>query len=344
MSLSNRLLSLFCLLFGLVLTAFPPVAAAQGIVPVHGLKVGDCVQFSNWNGPQKGTVAQAEYGGGYQVNWNGTTIPVGANSRDIQKCSTPATAPTPAPTPAATPTHTVTPATPHINTPAPTPMAEGGFKVGDCVQFSYGGGWETGTIAKPEVAGAYQVNWGAIVVPASGDPKNIRGCPAGTAAAGSDAATKAAMARLPKGTGIGAQYGTRNPATCTNRKVAITAATAKALLACDSEGVMGDILYLTTNATVQVGAARPFNYAQDSSAPAIDARQPVYDLHGSYTLYQCTALSEEPNDFAKTHNCLEYPATAGGYGRCYTDTSGDKRCIMTGGGPTQLKNQSPPQG
>ena len=192
------------------------------------------------------------------------------------------------------------------------------------------------------VAGAYQVNWGSIVVPASGDPKYIRACPGGTAAAGTDAATKDRLARLPKGNGIGAQYGTRNPATCGNRKVAITAVTAKMLLACDSEGLLGDKLDLITDIALQVGSPRAFNYSQDSSATGIDARQPVYDIRGSYSRYQCMLLSEEPNDFAKTHNCFKYPATAGGYGRCYTDTFGDKHCEMTGGGPTQLKDQMPP--
>ena len=319
-------------------------SSAQAIVAVHGLKVGDCVRFSNWNGMQTGMIAQTEYAGGYQVKWNGGTIPVGANSRDIQLCP----AGTPAP---GTATVSATGSVPAKTPPAPivqpasaaTVAAQGGgFKVGDCVQFSYANGWETATIAKPLVAGAYQVNWGSIVVPASGDPKYIRACPGGTAAAGTDAATKARLASLPKGNGIGAQYGTRNPATCGNRKVAITAATAKMLLACDSEGLLGDKLDLITDIALQVGSPRAFNYSQDSSATGIDARQPVYDIRGSYSRYQCAMLSEEPNDFAKTHNCFKYPATAGGYGRCYTDTFGDKHCEMTGGGPTQLKDQIPP--
>ena len=221
-------------------------------------------------------------------------------------------------------------------------MIENRSKVGDCIQFSYANGWETGTIAKPAVAGAYQVNWGAIVVPASANPKYIRACPARTLAPGSDAATQEALARLPRGNGLGAQYGTRNPATCANRKVAITAVTAKMLLACQSEGLLGDTLYLITDVVVQVGSPRAFNYSQDAIATGIDLHMPVYDIRGSYTRYQCTKVSDEPNAFAKTHNCFKYPATPGGYGRCYTDTFGDKHCQMTGGGPTQLKNQTPP--
>jgi hypothetical protein len=218
-----------------------------------------------------------------------------------------------------------------------------GLKVGDCVQFSYGGGWETAIIAGPEIAGGYPVNWGKIRTAEPANSRDLRPCPAGVVAPGADQETKAALARLPKGNGLGAQYGTRDPATCANRKLAITAETAKKLLACDSEGELTrDELYLITDEVVQVGAPRAFNYRQDSIATAIDAKQPVYDIRGSYTQYQCSRLSAELNDYAKTHNCFKYPAAPGGVGRCYTDTFGDKHCQMTGGGPTQLKDQMPP--
>jgi hypothetical protein len=335
----NRISILVSAILGLLLTAYASPGSAQPIVAVHGLQVGQCVQFSDFSGVHEGTIAQAEYGGGYQVSWNGMTLPVGANSRDIQPC--PARSGATAAAPARMPTNAPMPQATRITT-APAPAKTDGFKVGDCVQFSYGGGWETATIAKPEVAGAYQVNWGAIVAPASADPKYIRACPAGTMSAGMDEATKVALAKLPRGNGLGAQYGTRNPTICANRKVSITAATAKMLVQCEKEGLLGDTLYLITDAVVQVGRPRAFIYNQDSAATAIDAKQPVYDIRGSYTQYQCAPLSEKPNAFAKTHNCFKYPAAPGGYGRCYTDTSGDKRCVMTGGGPTQLKDQMPP--
>lgn len=323
----GRVFAVFLVVAGAVLALVPSSGMAAS-----GLKVGQCVRFSNWNGVQQGTIAQPEYAGGYQVSWNGMTIPEPAG--DVQPCPNAAPAPKPAPVAAIGPAKAPAPVV------APTPA--GGFKVGACVQFSYANGWVTGTIAKPEVAGAYQVNWGAIVVPASADPHYIRACPAGSVAEGTDPATQAALARLPKGNGLGALYGTRNPATCPNRKVAINVTTARMLLACHSEGLFGDTLYLIADLTVQVGSPRAYNFNQDSAATGIDARQPVYDIRGSYTRYQCAPLSAEPNDFAKTHNCFKYPATPGGYGRCYTDTFGDKQCEMSGGGPVQLKNQMPP--
>ena len=227
--------------------------------------------------------------------------------------------------------------------PAQQIVAVHGLKVGDCIQFSYAGGWESATISGPEYAGGYPANWGMIGTTVPANSRDIRPCPAGTVAPGADPETKAALARLPKGNGLGAQYGARDPATCANRKVEITAETAKKLLACDSEGeLMRDQLYLITDEVVQVGSPRAFNYQQDSIATAIDVKQPVYDIRGSYKQYQCSRLSSEPNDYAKTHNCNKYPAAAGGSGRCYTDTFGDKHCQMTGGGPTQLKEQMPP--
>ena len=370
-------------LFGAILAVFASGAcSAQTIVAVHSLKVGDCVQYSDWNGLHAGTITKPEYAGGYQVNGNGVLFQVGANSRDIKLCP-PGVTDTSA---AATPTPEAPPNTAH---PAPGPAAPlaahpavhaaaaqtgakgQNFKVGDCIQFAYGNGWETGTIAQLKVAGAYQVNWGSIVVPANGDPKYFRACPAGAGTAQAAAETKAAMNKLPKGNGIGAQYGTRTPATCSNRKAPITVATARMYLACDIEGDSSDTLTLITDLVVQVGSARPFNYNQDSSAVGIDARQPVYDIHGSYTRYQCALLSERLNDFAKTHNCFKYPAVPGydercytdafgdhhqtpiatpqcsvpgGYGRCYTDTFGDHHCEMTGGGRTQFKDKMPPSG
>ncbi len=223
-------------------------------------------------------------------------------------------------------------------------VAVHGLKKGDCVQFSYGGGWETATISGPEQAGGYPVDWGAIKTTVPANSRDLRACPAGANAA-ADVETKAASKRLPTGNGIGAQYGTRDPATCTNRKtVPASAAVAMTYVKCDTEGVFAGRLYLTTDLKVQVGSSRPFNFNQDSMATGIDARQPVYDIRGSYTQYQCDLLSERQTDFAKTHNCMKYPAAAGGYGRCFKDTFGDWHCQMTGGGPTQVKDQLPPRG
>lgn len=113
-----------------------------------------------------------------------------------------------------------------------------GLKKGDCVQFSYGGGWETATITGPERAGGYPVDWGTIKTTVVANSRDLRACPVGTNDA-VDAETKAALKRLPTGNGIGAQYGTRDPATCANRKtVPASAAVAMTYVKCDTEGVL----------------------------------------------------------------------------------------------------------
>jgi hypothetical protein len=339
-SMLSRLRARFLFVLGLSLGACI-AAEAQGIVAVHGLQPGDCVQFNNFDGWHTGTITKPEYGGGYQVSYQSaqmstpTLIVIGANSRDIHRC-TASTPPAAQSSPARTstvpnrPTNTLAPPPP--GTPAPTASAPHVWKVGDCVQFSYGGHYETATIAAPEYAGGYQLNWGKLKPTAPAN--DLRACPAGTANIQAGAMRQA-------GSGTGAPFGTRPPATC-NRKVSINSSSVRQLVACDSEFVRGDNIHLITDLSVQLGSPRAYNAMQDSSAPGIDPHQPVYDIKGSYTLYQCTAVSPSQTPYAQTHNCTKYPATAGGYGRCYTDTFGDKHCLMTGGGPTQLIDQPPP--
>jgi len=167
--------------------------------------------------------------------------------------------------------------------PAQQIVAVHGLKVGDCIQFSYAGGWESATISGPEYAGGYPANWGMIGTTVPANSRDIRPCPAGTVAPGADPETKAALARLPKGNGLGAQYGTRDPATCANRKVEITAETAKKLLACDSEGeLMRDQLYLITDEVVQVGGwiwAVLYGYVWRQALP--DDRRRPYAVEGA---------------------------------------------------------------
>ena len=169
--------------------------------------MGDCVQFSDWNGLQTGTITKPEYAGGYQVNWNGTLIVVGANSRDIVLCPVASKANNapiePKPPQAAPPVaRPVPPSATHTAAPAPvqTTATVHDFKVGDCVQFAYANGWETGTIAQPEYAGGYAVNWGSIVATAVASPKYLRACPSGAENTQDDVETRAAMSKLPRAT------------------------------------------------------------------------------------------------------------------------------------------------
>ena len=218
------------------------------------------------------------------------------------------------------------------------------FKVGDWAQIKMGYTWFTVTIATPLNAGSYYVNQGPLALPVNADPNYLRHYQPTAEELKVAAETANALNNRPKGE-IGAKFGTREPATCANRKGPINAATAKQYFACDNEGIFSrDTMYLTSDVLIQVGNARPFNYNLDSASPAIDTRSPVYDIRGGFTRYQCGMQSTMLNAFANTHNCYKYPTT-GTQGTCYRDTFGDWHCRMGGGsGPGQIKDQMPPAG
>lgn len=218
------------------------------------------------------------------------------------------------------------------------------FKVGDWAQVQMGNEWYTVTIAKPLDSGAYYVNKGAQVMAVNADAQHIRHYQPNAEELRVQSETDQAMKNRPKGDSLGAQFGTREPAVCANRKGPINAATAKQYLICDSEGVkFRDTLFLVSNVVVQVGSPRAFNMGSDSGANAIDTRAQVYDIRGSYTAYQCGKQSTMLNAFGNTHNCSKFPYTAG-QGRCWKDTFGDWHCTMAGSGGTQVNYQMPPAG
>jgi hypothetical protein len=166
------------------------------------------------------------------------------------------------------------------------------------------------------------------------------------------AETAAALARQPKGNTVGAKYGTREPRACGSRKApahgAPSADQARQYVICELEHGDGERpLMLVTNVKVQVApVSHPANPGtQVLTAATIDPRQPVWDIRGSFTSYQCTALASvmAGNDFARTHNCwvAEQPS-ASGY--CWKDTFADWHCGMISGAAKWKTNVLPPQG
>ncbi len=127
------------------------------------------------------------------------------------------------------------------------------------------------------------------------------------------AETAAALARQPKGNTVGAKYGTREPRACGSRTApahgAPSAEQAKQYVICELERGDGERpLLLVTNVQVQVApVSHPPNLiTREITAARIDPREPVWDIRGSFTSYQCTALASliAQNDFARTHNLL----------------------------------------
>jgi len=218
------------------------------------------------------------------------------------------------------------------------------FKVGDWAEGSFGGVWTPITIAGPYDRGSYKVNWGNIVVSLSAYSTYIRHYTPTAADLASKQGSAAAMQSRPTGPN-GGKFGTREPATCPNRKAPPSAANAKQYFVCDWEANLHPLeIDLVGDVTIELASPRPFNFSQDSNYPGIDVRSAVYDARGKYTSYICTGVSPLLNDFANTHNCnaFPYPTAAG---LCYKDNFGDWHCRMgfTSSSPI-LRDQMPPAG
>ena len=166
------------------------------------------------------------------------------------------------------------------------------------------------------------------------------------------AETAAALARQPKGNTVGAKYGTREPRACGSRTApahgAPSAEQARQYVICELERGDGERpLLLVTNVKVQVASVShpPNMITREITAARIDPREPIWDIRGSFTSYQCTALASliAQNDFARTHNCwvAEQPSATG---YCYKDTFADWHCGMIGGAAKWKTNVLPPQG
>ncbi len=219
------------------------------------------------------------------------------------------------------------------------------FKVGDAVEVQYAGQWTTGIVTKELTSGTYVVNHGNQVMYINAGPANIRRHQLTPAEEAEARQSAAALARRPTGSGIGAQYGAREPTTCASRTAPPTAANVRQYVLCGMEGVdAGQNLLLVTNLTVQVGRARAFLYQQDARWNKIDVRAPVIDIRGGYKLYQCGRPNLGGGAFAATHNCTTYDQPVA-TGTCYQDTFGDWHCALVGNrlaSSSQVRDQMPP--
>jgi hypothetical protein len=153
------------------------------------------------------------------------------------------------------------------------------------------------------------------------------------------------------GTGVWAQthpgtpFGARDPAVCASRKApekgAPTADQAKAYFYCDKELANG-FLYLVADVKVEVApSSRPFNILTDTTG-IIDPKQPIYNIRGSYTTYQCWNLaSANPGQFPPGKSCNSSNVT-NATGMCYKDSFADWHCVMSGQRSLPVPNQAPP--
>lgn len=146
---------------------------------------------------------------------------------------------------------------------------------------------------------------------------------------------------------INANYGSRDPRTCDDKKApangAITAALALKYLNCQMESVSGGSLYLVENVKVQVGGGISYASIRGSRILSeIDVKHPVYPLRGSLVRYQCqNRLTAARVADANCNTYNEPQAT----GYCYKTTFGDWSCYMSdmaASNPENVHHDVPP--
>lgn len=217
---------------------------------------------------------------------------------------------------------------------AAQPPQDAGFKVGDYVDSKFGSTWTPCIVSSPLEHGGYGISCGPTDFRQVNNPDSIRARTPTVDDLKMAAETTAGLARLPRaGSGVGANYGTREPAACASRTApphgAPSAAQARQYMICDAEHVYTTSLFLVTNVKVQVAPiSHPANeFIKNALAGDLDSREPIWDIRGSFTQFQCGKPASWDNAFARTHNCrqLEQP-TAKGY--CYKNTFGDWHCTM----------------
>ncbi len=151
-------------------------------------------------------------------------------------------------------------------------------------------------------------------------------------------------------TGDGKKFGARDPRACPSLKEptrgAPSAAQVKQILSCQAEGLqhsgaVGDLLYLVTDVTVEIGKGRAFNILTDSFN-SIDPSQTVYPIRGTYTAFQCGVSGSIGAPAGK--NCARNPPVPM-TGSCYKDTFGDWHCnLCCQMGSNQRTGFPPPTG
>ena len=130
--------------------------------------------------------------------------------------------------------------------------------------------------------------------------------------------------------GVGKNYGARDPLTCKStkdpEKGPPSADQVRAYFISGFEqekgtGTLGE-LYLTENVKVEIGKGRPFE--QGDGSGDVDVHELIYPIRGSYTYYRCYPVNSV-HPLGKNSVKVEQPKAEG---LCYKTTFGDWKCTM----------------
>jgi hypothetical protein len=151
------------------------------------------------------------------------------------------------------------------------------------------------------------------------------------------------LAPFAQAQGVGAKYGTRDPAVCKSTKEpekgAPTAEQVAQYVRCgyEREDTRNDNLWLKENLKAEIGKGRPYTSDLINMSDA-DTTQPVYPIRGSFVQYMCRITKYAPG---KNCSMWESPAATG---LCYRTTFGDWKCGMQDLNSKVSHNQPPPAG
>ena len=168
------------------------------------------------------------------------------------------------------------------------------------------------------------------------------------ASAGCTSKSTAANAHVPNvlvaQKGVGAQFGSRDPFTCSSKTFPksgpITADMARQYIICGVEEGDGSArsIWLLEDVTVDVGKGVVTHYITKADQ---DPNGRVYALRGSLKQYLCHKVQHGEFENAGK-NCALTPKTST-TGKCYRTTFGDWTCSMNALEVLQIGGQPPPQ-
>lgn len=143
-----------------------------------------------------------------------------------------------------------------------------------------------------------------------------------------------------------AQFGTRSIQTCSTVNNKPSIAQAVALVRCHQENKSTRDIVLLEDLQIQMGGSQPYNYHAHSYLTGIDTTSQVYPIRGSFTFYDCSAISVIPviNSDNRGKNCF-YSKKPTATGFCWKTTFGDWNCSLGDFDHIDVvSNQPPPHG
>jgi hypothetical protein len=158
------------------------------------------------------------------------------------------------------------------------------------------------------------------------------------------------MTALAMAQGVGAKYGSREPAKCASMKDPVkgapSAEQARRYALCYGEGEKGDhpvVLYLLQDLKIDVGKGTPFKQLPFQNRPGTaDPDGLVYATRGTFKLYRCEPQITAGRYINVGKNCRTYDSPKVD-GTCFRDNFGEWQCPLYPNLANKATEQPPPK-